>query len=102
MIRCTRAGCQGEGKWAPKLCVPALGREGSAVDVILSLTLCDSCAVAVTAADLVAGGGDPGRDLIRAAVSLQAAGRFLPDFERAQLVCVPLAIANAAALGRLS
>lgn len=94
---CTRANCEREATQAPMVCVPAWPRgSGREISAVLGLVVCDDCFGALQASDFLAA-GDPGRDTLRAAFAMQAAGRFLPDLDAARLESVPVASALAAA-----
>lgn len=68
--------------------VPAIG-SGRQVRFVLRLPVCEEHSRALTATPML-DDEDPAGRLLRAQVSLQAAGRFVPDFEAARVEIVGL------------
>ena len=96
---CQRTGCGCDATAAPKICVPTMFSRRVRISAIMTLPLCLECASRITADELI-GPGDRGRDAMRAALSLQAQGRFAPDFDRAFVEVVSLTSAEYLAASR--
>lgn len=93
MIECSREGCSRPATHAPKVCVPALGRGGIRSSAILTLVTCEPCGQALTSGDFL-DPGDPGRENLRSLFRMDAAGRFMPDLDRAWIELVALTSAE--------
>lgn len=75
-------------RFAPKLCVPAFGARGRRpLEAILTLPMCGEHMAAQTADEHMT-------PALRAAFTMQAAGRFIPDFAAAWIEPIDLGAAE--------
>src|SRR5687767_13676313 len=85
MQGCMRDGCKREGRWAPRICVPATGwpRDHKPVTMVFGLQLCEEHFAEVSAQDFL----DPSlpEPNLRGALEILAQGRAAPDFQRAYI-----------------
>lgn len=84
---CTREDCDEPADFLPMILVP--GPRDRAVSAILALPVCACCFESLRAGDLIAK-GDPAGEALRAGLAMQANGRFLLDFDRADVASVDI------------
>lgn len=91
-MTCTRTGCGRPAAFAPKICVPAMGRaigKHKPIEVAFTGGICGECMAGLTAADFLSP-DDPAGAHLRQLVAIGAGGHVLPDFGRAWVEALPL------------